>query len=173
MTQQQKSVIPGIILIIVGGLIILHKLDIFHIYWRDIYPVLFIGLGLWFFLNVFVKKQRGLAFPGTLFLLLGLFFVLRNYHIFYRFYIDEYWPIFLIILGLAFVVQFLFRPQDWGILIPGTIFLVIGLAFLARTMHWLLPYEIEFYFEKYWPVLLILIGLGIILSSFKKKADTT
>ncbi|HDL18023.1 MAG TPA: hypothetical protein ENH29_03115 [Bacteroidetes bacterium] len=169
MKDSKKSIVPGAILILIGVLIIIHKMDIFNFYWRNLYPVIFLALGAWFFFNVFLRKQRGQAFPGTLFLLLGIFFILRNYSLFYPYYIDEFWPVFLIIFGLAFVVQFLFRPDDWGLLIPGFIFLLLGFVFLARTMGWFLPYQIEYIVETYWPVLLILIGIAIIFSGLKKK----
>lgn len=169
MNDSKRSIVPGVILILIGALIIIHKLDIFHFYWRDLYPVIFLALGVWFFFNVFVRKQKGQAFPGTLFLLLGIFFILRNYSFFYRYYADEFWPVFLIIFGLAFVVQFFFRPDDWGLLIPGFIFLLLGFVFLARTMGWIMPYQVEYIVETYWPVLLILIGIAIIFSGLRKR----
>lgn len=169
MNEAKKSFVPGIVLIVIGALILFHKLDIFHFYWSDIYPIVFLLLGIWFFIGVFAKGQKGLAFPGTLFLLLGLFFLLRNNYFHYRLYFDDFWPIFLIIFGLAFVVQFIFNIKDWGLLIPGGIFLFLGFGFLARTMDWYIPFEFEYYIGKYWPVALILIGIAIIVSSIKKK----
>ena len=166
MSEAKRSFLPGLILIVIGALILIHKLDIYHLYWRDIYPIVFVILGVWFFVSVFAKKQKGLAFPGTLFLLLGIFFFLRDY---YRLYLDELWPIFLLIFGIAFIVQFLFNHKDWGLLIPGGIFLFLGFGFLARTLHWYIPFEFEYYIGKYWPVVLILIGIAIIVSSLRKK----
>lgn len=168
MVEQKRSIWPGIALITIGGLILVHKLGIYHFYWRDLYPLIFIILGIWFFVNLFLRKQRGLAFPGTLFLLLGIFFFLRNNYFPYRFYFEEYWPIFLIIVGLAFVVQFCFQAQDWGLLIPGGILLFIGFGFLARTMRWVVPFGVRYYLEQYWPLVLILIGIAIIISSLMK-----
>ena len=169
MSEAKRSFFPGVVLIIIGALILIHKLDIYHLYWRDIYPIVFVALGVWFFIGVFAKKQKGLAFPGTLFLLLGLFFLLRNNYFHYSLYMDEFWPIFLLIFGFAFIVQFFFNPKDWGLLIPGGIFLFLGFGFFARTMHWYIPFEFEYYIGKYWPVVLILVGIAIIVSSLRKK----
>lgn len=172
MSDVKRSILPGIILIIIGALILVHKLDIYHFYWRDIYPIVFIVLGVWFFVGVFAKNQKGLAFPGTLFLLLGIFFFLRNNVFHFHWYWDEFWPIFLIIFGLAFVVQFFLNPKDWGLLIPGGIFLFLGVGFFARIMRWYIPFDFEYYIEKYWPVILIVIGISIIISSLTKAKKT-
>lgn len=46
----------------------------------------------------------------------------------------------------------------------GIVFLAIGCLLLARNLGYL---DFEFSFRLYWPVILILIGLGWIVKSFE------
>ena len=172
MNEKRHSFWPGIVLIIIGAVILIHKMDILRFGWYELYPLLLLGLGIWFFVKVFVKKQIGSAFPGSLFLLLGLFFLLRNFDILDLGFYYDIWPIFLLILGVSFVVQYIFKPQDWGLLIPAGIFLFFGFGYLARNMHWhrLFPFEMTRLLEQYWPLALILIGIGIIVSNLRNQS---
>ena len=135
MSSERRSIIPGVVLIVTGALIIANRLDYLDFRFRDIFPYAFIALGIWFFYKLLVRNQRGAAFPATFFVLFGVFFLLRRYsYQFWRFYdFHDLWPVFLLIIGLAFLVQFIFRPKDWALLIPSAIFLFSGSAFLARN----------------------------------------
>ncbi|RMF67076.1 MAG: hypothetical protein D6743_05465 [Calditrichaeota bacterium] len=171
MSQREKSVVPGILLIGIGVLFLLNQLDVIYLRWRHIYPLLFLGLGGWFFMKVFARKERGAAFVGTMFLVLGLFFALRNYRVlgfddyFYDF--ESFWPIFLIACGLGFVVLFLFRPEDWGVLIPGGILLLFGVAFFLEMSGFVYWRRIM----DFWPVILIAVGAGIVLSGLRRRSQ--
>ncbi len=132
MSSERRSIIPGVLLVAIGGLILLNKLDVFEFRFRDIFHYAIIALGIWFFYKLLVRNQRGAAFPATFFILLGLFFLFRqhSYHVWRLHYIEDFWPVFLLILGIAFLIQFLVRPKDWGLLIPSIILLCVGCAFL-------------------------------------------
>ncbi|MBL7135596.1 MAG: hypothetical protein ISS81_03260 [Candidatus Marinimicrobia bacterium] len=58
--------------------------------------------------------------------------------------------------------MFLFAPKGNALWIPGGILVTLALIFYARFC---------IYF-RYWPVILILIGLFLILSGFGKKEHT-
>jgi membrane-bound ClpP family serine protease len=168
MSQTKPSLLPGIILIIFGLLLLVHKLDIFYFDWHRTYPLVFMLIGVVLFISTVLYKHQSAAFWGTVFLLAGLFFFLRNYDFIEYYYIGEIWPVFFIILGLAFVVLFLFKPQDWGVLIPGGIFLFLGTTFFLRNFHYWRAQEI---IARYWPLVLILIGIGVIVGGLKKKPE--
>ncbi len=173
MSETKRSVLPGVILILIGVLIIIHKLNIFFIDPETLFPIVFLGIGLLLFLSVFKsEKKRGLVFPGTIFFLVGLFFLAENNNFLLHLNYDEYFSVFIIIIGLAFVVQFIFQPKNWSLLIPGTILLLIGFSILGWTRDWFYTHDLDLYFRDFWPVVLILLGLLFVFSSLKKRASS-
>jgi hypothetical protein len=172
MSNHKHSIWPGLILIIIGALLLVHKLTPYSFGWYEIYPLILIALGALIFVSVIGKRDKGAVFFGTIFFLLGLFFFLRNYDIIPYYYMREVWPTFLIILGLAFGSIFITKPSDWGVLIPAGIFLFLGVVFLLRKLH-VIYWDIGDIIADYWPVILIIIGGGIILGALKRSSCCT
>jgi len=168
MSKHRNSILPGLILIIIGALLLINKLVPYSIGWYEIYPLILMAIGVLIFVSVIGKQDKGAVFFGTFFLLLGLFFFLRNFDIIPYYYMREVWPIILIILGLSFVSVFITKPRDWGVLIPGGILLFLGIIFLLRKFH-IIYLDIEDIIADYWPMILIIIGAGIILGALKRK----
>jgi len=167
MSTHKHSLWPGLFLILIGAILLVHKLVPYSFGWYEIYPLIFIGLGILLFISILGKRDKGAVFPGTFLFFLGLFFFLRNYDIIPYLYRLEVWPIFLIILGLAFLVFFFTKPSNWGTLIPAGIFLFLGIVFLLDRLH-IVYLDIWNILADYWPVVLIIIGGGIILGSLKR-----
>ena len=168
MDTSKSSIWPGLILIIIGSILLLYKLDIFDFGWYQIYPVVMMGLGILFFTSIAGKNQKGAVFPGTILFLLGLFFFLRNYEIVPYDYVRHVGPVVLIIVGLAFFAVFLTKPSDWGALIPSAVLVVIGSSLLLRKFH-VIYWNVWDVITTYWPILLIVIGAGIIFRSFGRQ----
>ena len=167
MSANKNSIFPGIILIFIGSLLLINKITPYYFSWYEIYPLILIGIGLLLIFSILNKVDKGAIFPGTILLLVGVFFFLRNYDIMPYYYLSDFWPIFLIIFGLAFFAVFVTKPSDWGVLIPGCLFLFLGVIFflkIYRIIYW----EIWEIVGQYWPVILIVIGGSIILGSLKK-----
>ena len=70
---------------------------------------------------------------------------------------------------LAFFAQFIMKPADWGVLIPSIIFLTIGVGFSLHTFQYSFL-GVRLFFNTYWPLLLILIGIIVILGGLKEKS---
>jgi len=172
MRIRKPSILPGLILIIIGAILLLHKLDIFNVGWYEIYPLILMGIGILFFTSIIGKNQKGAVFPGTILFLLGMFYFLRNYEIIPYYYMREVWPVFLLILGLAFFAIFLTKPDDWGVLIPAAVFVLLGVSFLLREFH-IISWNAWDVVGDYWPIILIIIGAGVILGSLRKKQETS
>lgn len=142
----------------------LKRLNIAFSTWEYTWPVLLLVIGFLFNLTGFLRQDGASAFWGTLLLLFGLFFTLRNFSIlpFDFWYWEELWPIWLIIPGVAFIVMFIVKPQDWGVLIPGFLLLFIGAAYLSDDLD---PFWVKWYkFIRFWPVILIFLGLFLVIS---------
>ncbi len=169
MATREKSYIPGLVLIIVGTVFLFNELNIFHFRWRDLYPILMLGGSALFFASMLTKKEKGAIFPASVLLILGLFFLMRNFDIFsfdyYFYHVEDFWPIFLIAFGSGFVALFFVRSEDWGVLIPGGVLLFLGIVFFLRNAGFIYWQD----FADYWPVVLIIIGLSIVVGSLRKK----
>ncbi len=169
-----RSAIPGLILIIIGCLILINKLDLINFRLRNIFPYLILLLGIWFLYRLIGQNHRSAAFPATFFLLLGIFLVLRkhSYYFWNIYHFEDFWPVILLIVGFAFLVQFIARPKDWGLLIPSLILIFIGSLFFAQNIGWIYIYDLEYYCQLYWPIILILIGMGLIFSNLRRRVES-
>ncbi|MFQ5648864.1 MAG: LiaI-LiaF-like domain-containing protein [bacterium] len=169
MASKEKSIIPGAILILVGVFLLLRQLGVFVLSWYHAYPVIMLCLSGFFFVRAFSRKDSGAAFPATALFVLGLFFFLRNFDFFdlaYDFYhVGEYWPVFLIAIGAAFIAQFLLKPEDWGVLIPGAVLFFLGTVFFLHHLE--VFYWVDF--ATVWPIILIIIGVTLVVSSLVRK----
>jgi len=169
MAEREKSFIPGIVLIIIGAVFLFNELNIFHFRWRHLYPILMLGGSALFFTSMLTKKEKGSIFPASVLLILGLFFALRNFDIFsfdyYFYYVEDFWPIFLVAFGSGFVALFFVRSEDWAVLIPGGVLLFLGVVFFLSNTGVIYWQD----FTDYWPVVLIIIGLSIVGGSLRKR----
>ncbi len=170
MHKNYSSLILGLVFILFGLGLLLDRLDMFAFGWTQIYPVIFLLIAISSFLSA-AAGQKNAAFWAGIFAILGLFFTLRNFGVIPYYWFVEYWPIFLIALGFGFIFLYIFYPRDWGVLIPGAIFLGLGTLFILGTMDLL-----EDVFENiveitftYWPLVLVLIGLLLLLNSIRHK----
>ncbi|MBN2030072.1 hypothetical protein JW824_07475 [bacterium] len=170
MAEKKASLIPGVSLILIGLWFFLHQYFFFSSHWMRIYPFLLLFFALFLILETFRRNHSNSLFWGVVFFIIGLFFFLRNFGIIDYYYADEYWPVFLLAFGFGFLVLFLFNPKDWGVIIPASIFLFLGIGFSSRTflgMFW----GWDSFIEKYWPAVLIVIGLGILFQGFQNKKN--
>lgn len=81
------------------------------------------------------------------------------------------WPAFIVIGGLAFLGQFVFggfkKPE---ILLFGVLALGIGLASFAFTFGFLSA-ALGMHLLNFWPVLLILVGLALLIGGVFRRGD--
>lgn len=168
MHTHKHSILPGLILIIIGALLLVNKLVPYSIGWYEIYPLILMAIAVLIFISVIGKRDKGAVFFGTFFFLLGIFFFLRNYDIIPYYYMREVWPALLIIFGLSFVSVFITKPSDWGVLIPAGILIFLGVVFLLRKFH-IIYLDIGDIIADYWPMILIIIGAGIILGALRRQ----
>lgn len=174
MAEKRGSLVPGVLFIAIGLLLFIRRFFDFEPHWFHIYPVLMFLISVFLFIETVRRRHSGSLFWGVVFFILGIFFCLRNFAIIPHFYPDEYWPVFLVALGAGFVAQFVYRPQNWGVLIPAGLFLFFGVGFSMYTFHGYF-WGWESFIENYWPIALILIGILVfvrsLMSSDKEPTD--
>lgn len=186
--KKKGSLFPGLLLIAIGAILILRRIDydFYYFSWDMIIPLVGVLLGLRFWITAFTFGNKGRVFPGTLLLVLGAFFLAWNsgYLLDYLYY-DTFWPIFPTALGLSFLALVLVSPRNWLSIFPAIIFLGVGGISFAIYLDYLSYWELEDFWyeheymldsaEDFFPLLIIIIGIIIIVSSLKiskRKKDT-
>jgi len=167
MNPHKNSIWPGLILILIGALLLVHKLIPHSFSWSEVYPLILIVIGVLIFVSVISKRNNGSVFFGTFLFLLGVFFLLRNYDIISYYYLREVWPIILIVLGLSFLSVFITKPGNSTVLILAFVFLFLGALFLLRRFH-IIYWDVWDNIADYWPLILIIIGGAIIIGGLKR-----
>ncbi len=152
----------GILFILVGILVLLRTSGILG--WQLIrsYGFLLLGGGL-FVHHVFSKPRRSLYWPSVL-LLAGAYFLGELWGL---------WPgergltisVLTLILGGAFYIKFLLQSRNWEDLIWGSVLLLVGFLFFFDYLGVLPGAVLIQLVDVYWPIFLILIGLGLIIGS--------
>ena len=161
MATRRRPLLTGIILIVLGLYFLANRLDLPLPVFEQVYPFLFLLFAAASAYRIEGWGRREGVFGTIFFLTLGVFFLLRNFD--YIPYIYHPWPVWLIAAGLGCVAGFVFVPSDWGLLIPGSALLLFGGSFLLRE------YDIYLDATRYWPVILIAIGLGVLLKGLRKQ----
>jgi hypothetical protein len=163
MRNRRGSLVGGLILILIGAAMLADRLNIRLPAWEDMYPFIFILLGLASAYRIRGRGHRDGVFGAVFFLGLGAFFLLRNYGAIPYFHS---WPVFPIAIGLGLIAQIAFVPQQWGVLIPGLAFIGFGVALLFEEFDYWRFYDMA----KYWPLILIAFGIGILLNARRQRA---
>ncbi len=158
MRGDAKSIVWGIILIVIGFLFLGNNLGWFYFEWSELWPLLMVGGGVLFWLNWLInRKEVGLLMPGTILISYGLLFL---YCSLYGWdWMQELWPVFLLGPGLGFLFMYFFGPSEKGLLVPAIILILLSFFFWSG-----LPF-----FRLFWPLLLIGIGIYLLLRSRRKE----
>ena len=163
--MRRGTVLPALVLILLGVYLLLNRLDIGIPGWDAIWPVFPFAGGL-ALLGGYVfgdRRDPGQVFLGTAATLVGLvFFFVTLGPLQYR-DLGTWWPVFVLIGSVAFLAQWAAAGfRDWGALFMALVALVVGGAGLAVTLQLLGP-ETRALLPRLWPVLLILAGLMALL----------
>jgi len=167
MPRSKPSIIPALTLIAFGLWLLLHHWIRFSVLWLKLYPVLIVVFSCVLFWEFFRNRRHDALFWGTTLLVIGLFFILRNNRWIPYFFLDEYWPIFLMAMGAGFMARFLAQPREWGHLILAVLFPYLALTFSGHTLFPMLGDHLE-ETRRFWPIFLILIGVGLMCRGLQK-----
>ena len=108
--------------------------------------------------DVIRRRGRGNLTLGTVLVTLGLWFFLRNLGVDLP-GLDELWPIFPSLAGVAFLVTFVTsKNRVPGLVFLGTAGLLVGLFFFTFTVG---PLE-WWMMEDYWPAFPLIAGLSFV-----------
>ncbi len=160
MQGELKSLIWGIILILIGFLFLGHNLDWFYLEWEELWPLLMIAGGVFFWIGWIAKRREiGLLMPGTILITYGLLFQYCAVNGWY--WMDDLWPVFLLGPGLGFLFMYLLGERESGLLVPAAILIVLSILFWSGH---------EF-FGYFWPLVFIGIGIYLLLRHRKQQLE--
>ncbi len=158
----------GLALIVIGAAILLRKLNILDVHFSQILWPLVMLSGFISVTRGFTSGRRGKIFFGTILFLFGLFFFLHTIDS-----IDLPWYLFFpascMIIGMGFLMTYLQKMRDWYFLVLSLFFTGIGVMAFMTEYGYLYGADVLDTIHVYWPVVLILVGLGII---FRKKDES-
>lgn len=100
---------------------------------------------------------------GATAILLGVLFMLDNFHVIYAADYLAYWPALLVVLGLVKFMQPGTSGRAWGVVL-----VVVGGLLLLRTLD---LYYIRF--RDFWPLLLILAGGAMLWGTLVRRKVST
>ncbi len=168
----KRNGLAGWILILFGALLLLAQFDWFSLNRFVIALIITLFLSA-LFLN------KGLSHPlkkgilsGSFFLLVSLQLILMRLGVFP---INDTvgFGLMAINLGLANFIYFMATRNRIGNIFAGLIFILLGLPPLAGYYQYIPYMDLEYYYSTYWPLLLIIIGLGLLIDGYVKRLRKT
>lgn len=163
-----KQSITAIVLIAVGTLLFLDQIDLLYLSSGDYFIYGSIIGGILWFINGINRIDKKGVLAGTFFTSYGLvLWLMKNYY-FVR--SDELgFATFFLCLALANFVYLLFKRNSTNNLIFGIIFGVLGGGLFLSHLEYYPIWRFYYHVDHYWPVLLIVSGVIILLKSYHKK----
>ena len=162
----------GWILILFGVLLLLAQFDWFSLNRFVIALIITLFLSVLFLNKGLIHPQKKGILSGSFFLLISLQLILMRLGVFP---INDTVGFGLVVinLGLANFIYFIMARQKIGNIVAGLIFVLLGAPPVAGYYD-LIPYlDLEYYYSTYWPLLLILIGLGLLIDGYIKRSQKT
>ena len=162
--EQPKNRFPwlGIVLILFGAALLVKKLgyvDVsFHeLFWPFVMLMGLVGVG-----RGFARGRRAKIFFGTLAFLYAVYFFLNGLD---RFDISGHLMVgaSFLIFGIAFFMVWLNDLRDWYFLIPAILSGGVGSALFVSELGYMSQWDVLDAVRIYWPLALILFGLGMVL----------
>lgn len=167
MSNRRSAFIPGLLLILLGAWLLARNLGVqlpgLDVLWPA-FPLIF-GLAFIFQYLLGGRKDTGLVFVGVAAALVGAFFFAFTLGRLPWNQMDRYWPVFVLIGGVAFLAQWLSNPGQRGLLIPAVFALAVGLVGLVFTLQVASPALLQ-QATKLWPLILVLLGFLILIGQF-------
>jgi hypothetical protein len=165
MPTRRGAFLPGLLLLLLGAWLLARNLN-----WPvpgldQLWPGLIVLFGLGFLGQYLAggRREEGLVFTGLAATLVGAFFLAITLGYLQWGDLGRLWPVFVLIGGVAFLGQWLARPAERGLLLPALMALAIGGVALVFTLGLLNP-ALTAEAARLWPVLLIVLGLGLLVS---------
>ncbi|MEJ2545549.1 MAG: DUF5668 domain-containing protein [Calditrichaceae bacterium] len=163
----ENRVIVAWILIALGSIILLNQIDLFNLNTPNIIALISLAWGSILLLRGWKHSVHKGIFGGTFFILLSMSIFLMQFN---YFPINDVFAVGIIFvnLGIAHLVYFAVRRAKVSNLIFAIIFILIGTPLIAYEYYYISFWEVQDIFSTYWPILLILAGVGLLAEGLMK-----
>jgi len=151
----------GVFLILLGLGLILSKLSLFHYRWGIIFWVCLGVAGLAATVQAFITRRRGVVFWGSLLFFSSIAILVHRFELL-NFAPWDIPAAFSLALGLSFLMLFFYEPRRFGVLVPVLLFGGYGVLYYLWWWDVIDWFEMKYYIQTYWPVLIILWGISLI-----------
>lgn len=164
--KKQTSFVTGIILIVIGAALILHRYDLFDSHYLKSFG--FFAFGVLFLIQGVVRSSSIRVYFSTVITLIGLYYILDMLNILEA-YRELNISVYTIIFGLAFYPLFFLNHRRWNYLLFGNLVTLVGLIFLLWHFEVIDSRYLIDIVDKYWPVVVILAGFILLYSAFQHR----
>ncbi len=127
------SIVGGILLVLAGVILMLDNFDVIQLNWEMLVGPLFAGGGV-IFLAVFILNRENwwALIPGFALIAIGIIIYMGQSS---ETDVDALGgAVFLGLLGAAFLMIYIFHPDNWWAIIPGGVLMTLaGVTFLDQT----------------------------------------
>lgn len=168
MRKRQPGVaVSGLSLLLVGGWLLAIEFGTPLKGFSEMWPVILVLFGFSMLIQYATegRKQSGLVFVGTIALLTGIFLSFFTLHVGQLSWPDmvNYWPVFPLTIGVAFMVLYLTSGmRQQALLIPAFSVGGLGIFALPFTLG-VIRGTVFSQVVQLWPLLLLLIGLALLV----------
>lgn len=161
MDNNRGSYSTGIMLILMGGLFLLSRfVPGFHV--GDWWPLFILGVGLFFLVSGFIGNPRMLV-PGSVVTFAGSVLLYKNMT-----HSWSYWELWLLTpaaVGLGLFLSEYKMRKDFASALAGSWFM------MALGVLIFILFQLPFGWDKLWPFVLIIVGVGILLKNRTSGSD--
>ncbi len=165
MNTQQRI---GILFILVGVLFLLHETHLIVFSGPYALAILFVAIGVLLLQKAWKHPEKQGLLGGTFFVFFGLalFFVDASCR-------GAFLGALFLALGGANLMNYFFSGRfKTSNLVLALVFLAIGGTMLAAVYNLFDVYEFRDIVETYWPIVLIIIGLGLVADSYRGRRES-
>ena len=163
----RPGVVAGILLILLGALFMVLQFIDFD-FWGELWPFIIIGVGLLFFVAMFVsgRGNGALAIPGSVITMVGLILLFHNTFGFWETWAYA-WTLIVVAAGIGINIFGRYTNQDKARQSGGIVARIGLVLFILFGIFFELFIGLTGVFEGsslLWPVLLILLGVYLLLA---------
>ncbi|MGL4981249.1 MAG: LiaI-LiaF-like domain-containing protein [Treponemataceae bacterium] len=180
--SQNMLVAIGLLNVLLGIFLLINSFTPFSIHLYFFRPTVLFILGGFFLYRLLTSNRRPLfVFLSIVFLLAALLFLLADSGL-TQFSTNQLWPFFVVFTGLAlFPSGYLkYKRLHPVFSVPAIMLFFMGLLFLLFSFD-IIEMSLLMFAMKWWPLLFIFVGLGLILlffynqnmSTVSKKSETS
>lgn len=161
--QRRQAIGIGLLLIALGVWALLAALNVPWAKWDQLWPVILLAIGAASLYGALKRRpyDAGGVWFGTAVFLAGGFLLTITAGPYEWRDLDRLWPTFPAIMGLAWFAAWAVNVRDVSNVVMGLIGLGLGALGFAYTMGQL-GAERALRIAQWWPLILILIGLGLV-----------